>query len=692
MTRPLTLLAAVSLLAVSAPAAVRGAAPELRALFPRQAEITAPAGRLARLTLPPEVIAACRGDLSDLRIFDPRGREVPYFVDSGLPPATVREVRRTLTPELLSVAQEEVVREGAPNLLRERYELVAPAPPAAGGRWDLVVESRHPAFVRRVEVAAGGEAIAAGSLFRLRQPLRERTRLALPAAAAGPLAVTVEGDEDFYLEPVLRFETARRLAATERAEVDLEEVSRTVGEGRTRIELRRPRGLVPDVLRLATSTAAFHRRVEVWDEGPEAVDEVLGGGTVFRVPAPVPVEDLELPVGRLRGDRLRLVIVDGDSPPLDGLRVRAVVRQPALIFSLPADGGEGAATLGFGGARAWAPRYDLGALRPLGGRGGELLPAGTRLEGGNAEVGERLYDRSLLAPARLGAAVANPRFDPAPVLAFAHRPGSALDSRRYRYRRELAATPSPEGLIRLALGLEDLAAARGDLADLRVVDGEDRQWAYLVERRSAEEVLPLAVTGPEVEDGVARYRPRLPAAGATLSRLVLETDVPFFDRDYRLIGWRGGEEVVLARGRLARRIGDPRPLAIACAAQWVERLELRVTDGDDAPLSLESVRGHFPVPELYFAAPAGSYALLLGDPDAVAPRYELERVRGLVLAVASVEAEAEELVENPAYSAGARLLSDGVRQQVVLWLALAAAVVGLTALTLRLARRGTRPA
>ncbi|RMH21762.1 MAG: DUF3999 family protein [Acidobacteria bacterium] len=661
-------------LAWGAPAVA--AAPELRALFPLQAPIVAPSGQLVRLVLPPEVLAACRDDLADLRIIDHRGREVPYRVDAGPPPDAAREVRATFAPAPLSASREEVAREGAANLLRERYELPLPDSPPAGEAWQLVMASRRPAFVRRVAVEAGGEVIARGSFFRLREPRRERLRLDLPELVGDRVTVILEGEEGFFLEPELRFESARTLAAAERAEVELKEASRSTEAGRTRLELERPRGVVPDLLHFATTTAAFHRRIAAWDDGPGAMPGVLGRGEIFRLPAIAPVEELEIAVGRPRGDRLRVEIDDGDSPPLEGLRVRAVVRRPALIFALPDGAGEATATLAFGGGRAYRPRYDLAGL-----------PAADRRHGGDrAEVAGRLYDPSLTGSARLGEIAPNPHFDPAPLLAFAHRPGSVLDVRRYRYRRELTVEPSAEGLARLTLGLEDLARARADLADLRLVDAEGRQWAYLLERDAAQEVRQLKVPSPEVDDGASIYRPELPATPATLSRLALEVAAPFFDRDFELRGRRDDEAVVLARGRLVRRIGDPRPASIDCPGLRIEGLELRVADGDDAPLAIDRARAHFPLPVLYLPVPAGHYALLLGDGEARAPRYELERVRRLILAVASNEVEASALTDNPAYSAGARFLAGSGRQQLLLWLALGLAVLVLTVLTLRLAR------
>ncbi|HSL82657.1 MAG TPA: hypothetical protein VLF66_07760, partial [Thermoanaerobaculia bacterium] len=55
-------LLAALLLAGPLPPAAAAEAPALPSLFPLRAELSAPAGRLARLDLPPEVLAACRPD------------------------------------------------------------------------------------------------------------------------------------------------------------------------------------------------------------------------------------------------------------------------------------------------------------------------------------------------------------------------------------------------------------------------------------------------------------------------------------------------------------------------------------------------------------------------------------------------------------------------------------------------------
>lgn len=691
------LLAALLLGPTPAPAAET---PALPSLFPLRAELSAPGGRLARLDLPPEVLAACRPDLSDLRIVA-GGREVPYLVLEGLAEDEAVEVRAALRPELLSVDRrtEAAATEPGPasgrEVRHERFELSPPPPAPAGERWDLVLETGRRELVRRARVASardGGDdrPLWEGSVFRLAGPApRERLRVPLPSIPVGDLrpdrlVITMEGEDGEFFEPSFRYERVREIPGAERTRVPLAVEERRSEVGRTVVEVERPRGLVPDRLALATGTPAFDRRVEVWDEGPGAAREPLtppGGATVYRLPGdevdPGPergaIERLEVPLRAPRGDRLRVVIHDGDSPPLAGLELAAAVRRPALLFALP-EGGP--ATLYFGGGRAFRPRYDLEELAPG-------LPAA----GEEAGIAGRLYDPAALPEAGLGEVEDNPRFDPAPALAFAQRPGAALEAGRWEWRRPLEARPSAEGLVRLRLDPADVARARADLADLRIADAEGRQWAYLLEEAAATEPMPLEVAGPRTEDGVSRYELTPPHRPAALEGLTLEVDAPFFDRPFTLIALRDGEERRLAGGRLVLPPRDPRPVEVAFPETRVDRLVLEVEDGSDAPLAIAAAAGRAPLPELYFTAPAGEYALLLGNPDAEAPRYELARVRDVVLAVSAGEAAAGPIQENPAYRPGARWLTGSGLQRTLLWAALLLAVAGLAVLTLRLARR-----
>jgi hypothetical protein len=123
--------------------------------------------------------------------------------------------------------------------------------------------------------------------------------------------------------------------------------------------------------------------------------------------------------------------------------------------------------------------------------------------------------------------------------------------------------------------------------------------------------------------------------------------------------------------------------------RWrVVELELEVADGDDAPLELGRIEARTWTPDIYLAATAGRYDLLLGDPEAQAPVYELERVRATILAVGAADVVVGELEPNPAFRATSRLAAAGTAQKAVLWAVLGLAVVVLVVLTLRAAKQG----
>jgi hypothetical protein len=655
--------------------------PDLRRLFPRERDVFIERDGMTRIPLPADVLAASRPDLSDVRVFDREGREVPYLIDAGLRPGTEVAMVRSQDAEVVDVRREVTGSEERPVHV-ETYVLTAP--PAGNTQWDLVLDVGQPGFVRMVEI--GGEEGApflGGSVFRLPDGKGERIRITLPSLTVPRIAVTLRGQEGSYLEPRFRFEAATTVAEpSERMAVVLREVSRRSENGRSIVVLERPPGVVPDVLEVATATRSFNRGVAVWDEVTGAESMLLAQARVSRVRGGVAPEQREIVVRPARGDRLRLEVDDGDSPPLDALTVSAVVRQPVLIADLEGTGEEPAAHLLFGGHRAHAPRYDLEAFGPL--------TAATLVNAG-AEAAAQLPDPTPVSPARLGDPRDNPAYDQAPALAFAMRPGATIDERAWTHRRPIVVRPSPDGLTRVRLSVEDLARARADLADVRVVDAESRQWPYLLDHRPGEGWIDVEVSAPVRRQGASVYEIRPRVAPIVATSLSLESSVPFFDRAVVVTGRRQDDtEVPLAAGRLARR--GRGPVIVPLLPQLVERIELRIEDGNDAPLSFRGARLSAREQDLYLAAPAGSYALLVGNEQATAPSYELERVRDVVLAVGTGVAEPAALVANPTYSLRARLTTrEGLEQTVpvvVLWVVLVGAVVVLTAVTLRLARRG----
>ncbi|MCK5379753.1 MAG: hypothetical protein KAJ78_10130, partial [Acidobacteria bacterium] len=361
----------------------------------------------------------------------------------------------------------------------------------------------------------------------------------------------------------------------------------------------------------------------------------------------------------------------------EALGLVALVPQPILIFSLPQ--GETQDTLVFGGGRAHRPQYDLFALE-----GRADLPAA----GESADRALALLDPASASAAKLGPVERNPLYDASPALSFAMHPGAPVDPRLYSHRRRIDVRPSPEGLARIEIDTRDLAVMRPDMADLRIIDSEARQWAYLRQDRSRFVDIALRQTGHRVEDHESYYSLEVPNPPMTVGRLLIQTEAPYFDRGFRLQATlEDGRKRDLAQGRFFRRLGDPRAVRVDFSPTRVSSLELIINDGDDAPLALGSVSARIPTPNLYLAAEPGAYEVLLGFPEAQPPHYELEKIRSTVLAVPAAAVTSGPLEDNPLYSAARRLSGAANLQKILLWAVLGFAVIILVLMTLRMARQ-----
>jgi hypothetical protein len=667
---------------------------EMARLFPEEADVFVPAPDLVRLPLPAAVLGACAPDLSDLRLFDRAGDEVPYLVDRGVPSGTRRRQARTAPGPVVDLVREEIPRDGRRSLTREIYRVSFPATAPAGTTWTLVVASVRPRFVRSVEVlgidrdGSTVPLVPRASLVRLGQRLVDRTEIPLPPFAGAEITVTIEGEDGFFLEPTFRYASDRDLADGGSLVIPLGERDRRSAGGTTVLEAARPPGLVAGRLRVTTTTPVLDRRVTVWDVAASGAARRVGEGRLVRaasagIGAGAEIEDLDVAIGPVSGVRVRLEIADGDSPPLADLGVSVEVSQPAIVFALPASPADRpAGTLRFGGHRAWPPRYDIAALFD------NVPPA--------SASGERLDDPAALPVARLGPVRPSPLFDARPALAAATHAGPAVDARRWRWQRPLVVPDSPEGLARLRLAPQDAAHAEPRYADLRVVDAAGRQWPYLIGSPHERERVALNVEGPERDRGESRWRIRLPATPLWLDRLSVLPTRPVLSRPYRVVSREAdGDERVLARGTLEQDLKRPQAIEIALDPARVEWLELVVEDGDDAPLEIDRIEAALALPEILIAAPAGEYVLLAGNPDAVAPQYEIGRVSNVVLALRTAPVVAGPGAERPDWDGTpggrARLLARLERAAV--WAAIVVAVAVLAIVTLRTAgatRRGGR--
>ena len=123
-----------------------GADRDVRTLLARRARVAAPAEKLARLRLPPSVLAASQPDLADLRLVDADGVAVPFVIASAEDPFGAHA--KTLVFRDLRVANVERAeerRDDGPTFWRERYDLdVDGDDDPRDAAWELVLITARP--------------------------------------------------------------------------------------------------------------------------------------------------------------------------------------------------------------------------------------------------------------------------------------------------------------------------------------------------------------------------------------------------------------------------------------------------------------------------------------------------------------------------------------------------------------------
>lgn len=671
---------AIALAGSQAARAAGGPDGDPRTVFPRRARITATAdggASVARVALPPAVLAESRPDLADVRVIDEAGHFVPFAVVPALDPGSNGAVARS-TPVVLTAVDRAVDEDGRPR--RERLEL---AVEPAGFAFDRITFdlARGELLVARAtvwELADGGmgrELVRNAPLFRL--PGRDASREAavhegsipVPLGEWPRIAIEVRIEQGGWVAPVtVRAERDER-AEQPSGEVPLEVAGTRTDERSTELELARPAGIVPLALRIESASEAYLRDVRVRDvSGAE-----LGRGVVARA------GDGKLVADSVTLDRrpsatgdLYVTIDDAGEGALDEPKVTARVALPTLVFIPPTSG---ASYLYWGGGRiTTAAHRDPASFARL------AAPAP------GADIALEPWWRAL-PPAAVAVPEDNPRHQTVQAMAFAQRAGAPLDPRGWAQLRELTVGPSPEGLAEWTLDAGDVAAARADLGDVRIVDEKNRQLAFVVDESATEEVTPtLATLAPAGR--ASRFALTLPDGAAPIRALTLDFAEGFVARPARVRAGPERDAPVVATTHLDRRAGGAPFRIVLAGSPRLGTVVVEVENGDDPALTAEAPRVEVERRRVLFPAPPGRYRGLLGNPSAEAPRYELTSVRELALGLATAAAEAGPRVPNPAYRQPAPW-SGRRAGTVAMWVALAVAVIALAGLTLKLVREPT---
>jgi hypothetical protein len=318
------------------------------------------------------------------------------------------------------------------------------------------------------------------------------------------------------------------------------------------------------------------------------------------------------PAGPLPGDELVIYVQSEGMAPLRVPAVEVEVEGLELLLLEPGPG----------------------PLRLLGG-----APAGTTLPT-DLSVARPELARIAVRGVEAGPVGRNPDWVPTEVRAGLAAPAVAVSLRRFT---RVHAVTGPEGLVRVPLSAEVLRGATGDLRDLRLLAGEDRQIPYLLRRRAADHRVEGAAVTREEVGRVSRLRVALPEAGVPVGSVGLRTDAALFDR---VVTVSRGRATELEPLRVFRWVGADRPsrLDLDVDALVGDALYVEVDNGDNPPLPLGAVDLSWPAWELVAALPAGGARLVYGDARAEAPRYDLglvaEEVDRRAVAAASLGAGA----------------------------------------------------
>jgi hypothetical protein len=551
-------------------------------------------GTWARVELPGDVLDAARPGLPDVRLLDGRGAEIPYAFESTVAAAGV--------PPLVPLIDVEAVAKGETTAMIDRG---AHPPLADAVAIDIVGDDfLKPVAIEASDDRATWREIARGSIFataRVRMTtlrfapsdrrwwrFRFDDRLGPPVAPRG-----------VRLHPQAASSATREIVAA---------VERVSGhDGKSVYALTLPgKNLLVSRLRVSASDAAYARDVTVIERvvyRGEVSRRVLGAGTLLRGADGAPRSDLAL--GDVAGRALELEVDDGGSAPLAITEARLDVEPRAIVF-FAAGADPASLRLVYGATRVDAPRYDLGAALAFG------------------------------RPASLVAATLGPAVDHGEPPATPPARGAVLDPLAWRDHRPIVLPPGDRGGVAY-LSLDGIAP--GTSGDVRIVDAAFHQVPYVVEAGATR-------TRRDVERAVAEKGSRtvltltdLGEPSAIDAVVLTATGPDYFSRSVSVVeAMRDARGVTgerfLGAGTWEKKPGvAAAPLTVSIASPSRPELEVRIENGDNAPITVGPALVERAVRRVDFEFAAGDrLELLAGNAAADAPSYDLSMLEGALLA------------------------------------------------------------
>lgn len=608
--------------------------------------------------------ARAEGGLSDLRIFDAQGREVPYLL--------IRPSRepRWFAAERLPLAATKKT---------SGFEADLGSPQIVDM---LLVEGLPGPFLKRFTLEGSGDRehwtvlVGEGTLFDL--PQEGLQQLAVPFRAGEYRYLRITWDDTnsgrVPLPPIIR---ARSVADDRFIYQPLTApagVQRRPSEpGASRYRLQLPAAGLPivavtldvgpgHVFRPASVTEARFDRTQV-------APTTLGRAMLARIEQDgVTAAALRIAISPPRESELELVVEDGNNAPLDLRGVSIECAELPWIY-LEAPGGP--LTARYGNPSMAAPAYDLEAVR-----------SGVKL----AELPEARWGE----PRESDVTVA-----PAPAMPDT---GAPVDVAAFEHRRTITTTRN--GLSVLPVDVAALAHSRGpagSFADIRISDGNGKQIPYLLERRDEPLAIPLTLRPATVSAAALQSAPghsrsvyavSLPYPRLPSPRLVLETPNRVFQRQVQIVRERPPDRrhrdvwvETLATALWQHAAQDvPAPaLLLQLPMDDSSEFLIVVDEGDNRPLDISRVQLFLPAWRLRFFAPSAPLSLLYGHAELSPPRYDLA-----LLAPKVMGAQAQDAQAAPEESRASSTAEETIVSPKTFWIGLSAAVVVLLAVIAKL--------
>lgn len=546
---------------------------------------------LHRVELDPALLDASATALGDLRLVNPAGEERPFVILTPQQPQRHSEAAAGFTQRL----------EGTVS----RFDFQA-----SGGKMLNAVSFRVAGYdfikAATLEGSLDGmnwQPLAENTLL-CRQTGFEKTTLRFAEAAWRHFRLTLD---DQRSKPIV-IEGATLHGGRDEAPSVAQAatiLSREEQNGSTHLRIGLGAANLPlATLRLKTSESVFQRQSRA-----EGIT-----GYFFRLQHEGrSVEDVELKLNRSHGSReLDLVIENGDNPPLKIEGVEVTRHVLPLVFQADM---AGEWRLFAGNPQASAPSYDLAKMAD------ELRRAPSTL-------------------VKAGAVEANPAFRAEAALPATGEAGEVrLDTRGWQWRREITRSEKGLRIFRVVLDDHALTHASASSSDLRVIAGDGVLVRHLMQRNGGT-TLATADFQPHPDEKrpkTSRWRFKLPLAGLPVKALRLKTSSTLFERS--LTAYEMEED--RSTGRMVpRQLGNVFWKSTPDAAQPEIRLELtqrprgdeiliETDNGDNPALQLSSAQWEKPVVSLLFEANGGARPLhlLYGNPNAVAPQYDIQLVQ-----------------------------------------------------------------